>query len=89
MSEVDEFLDQEVEYVGTLRDDDRLIGPAFPGADQSFHWGYPNPARATGSESERLAVYERILTHVGERVRQFMLIAGRATSAPSGPAAPR
>ncbi len=85
---IDEVLDQPYDYVITLCDDARTICPVFAGADQSLHWGYPNPARATGSESERLAVYERIFTEVGERLQQFMLIAGRARSSSPAPAAP-
>ena len=85
---VDEFSGQHFDYVITLCDDARRICPVFPGADQSLHWGYPNPARVSGSDSERLAAYERVLTQVGERVRQFMLIAGRATPVSPASSAP-
>ena len=64
------------EYVITLCDDARLVCPAFPGADQSMHWGYPSPARLADA-NERRAAMERVLVLLGERIRQFVLIAAR------------
>jgi arsenate reductase len=29
--------------------------PAFPGAIERLHWSFPDPARLTGTEEERLA----------------------------------
>jgi len=49
----------------------------FPGADQSMHWGYPSPARETDPEARR-AEMERVFVLLGERIRQFVLIAGRS-----------
>jgi protein-tyrosine-phosphatase len=78
---VDAMRGQPFDYVITVCDDARAVCPAFPGADQSLHWGYPSPAKATGSEDERRLVYERVFVQLGERIRQFVLIAGRATPA--------
>jgi arsenate reductase len=65
----------------TLCDDARAICPVFPGADQSLHWGYKDPASVAGSDEERLEAFRRVSTHIGERVRQFVLIAGRNAAA--------
>jgi protein-tyrosine-phosphatase len=64
------------EYVITLCDDARLVCPAFPGADQSMHWGYPSPAGLADADDRRAAM-ERLLVLLGERIRQFVLIAAR------------
>ena len=80
-SSVDEMRDREFEYVITLCDDARAVCPLFPGADQSMHWGYESPAKVTGSDAERRATYERVFRQLGERIRQFVLIAGRAAPA--------
>jgi arsenate reductase (thioredoxin) len=53
----------------------------FPGADQSMHWGYKDPASVVGSDEERLEAFRRVFTQIAERVRQFVLIAGRSASA--------
>jgi protein-tyrosine-phosphatase len=72
-----ELVGSPFEYVITLCDDARLVCPVFPGADQSMHWGYPSPARLADA-AERRAEMERVLVLLGERIRQFVLIAGRS-----------
>ena len=74
---IDEFVGVTFDYVITLCDDARAVCPVFPGADQSLHWGYTDPASVEGTIEERLDVFRRVFTHIGERVRQFVLIAGR------------
>ncbi len=34
--------------------------PVFPGRVARHHWGFDDPARAAGSEEERLAVFRRV-----------------------------
>ena len=75
---IDEIVDEPFDYVITLCDDARAICPVFPGADQSLHWGYKDPASVEGSDAERLAAFERVFTQLGERVRQFVVISGRS-----------
>jgi arsenate reductase len=72
-----DLVGQPFEYVITLCDDARLVCPVFPGADQSMHWGYPSPARQTDPDVRR-AEMERVFVLLGERIRQFVLIAGRS-----------
>jgi arsenate reductase len=78
---IDEFAATSFDYVITLCDDARAVCPVFPGADQSMHWGYRNPASVVGSDEERLEAFRRVFTQIAERVRQFVLIAGRSASA--------
>ena len=47
---VDEFLGQAFDYVITVCDQARQVCPVFPGAGQSLHWGYEDPAEATGTD---------------------------------------
>ena len=69
------------DYVITLCDDARAICPVFPGADQSLHWGYRDPASADGTEAERLADFQLVFTLLSERIRQFVVIASRIAAA--------
>jgi arsenate reductase len=75
---VDEFLDQPFDYVITVCDHARQVCPVFPGGHESLHWGYEDPALATGSDEERLAVFRRIFTQIGERIGLFVPLALRA-----------
>ena len=77
---VDSFAGATFDYVITLCDDARLVCPIFPGADQSIHWGYPEPANVVGDHAARLQAYERVFTALSERVRQFVVIASRTGS---------
>jgi arsenate reductase (thioredoxin) len=74
---VDEFLGQSFDYVVTVCDQARQVCPVFPGVHESLHWGYEDPAEATGTDEERLAVFRRVLIQIGERVRQFATLTSR------------
>ena len=49
----------------------------FPGAKQTVHWGYEDPARVEGTEEERLAAFEGTLTMMATRIGQFVGLARR------------
>lgn len=68
---VTEFLGVPFDYVVTVCDRARESCPVFPGGAQSLHWGFGDPAEATGSEAERLAVFEKVLGEIATRLRVF------------------
>jgi arsenate reductase len=74
---VTEYLGQRFDYVITVCDDARDACPVFPGVHESMHWGFPDPARAEGTEEERLAAFRAVLTGLGQRIHQFLPIAER------------
>jgi len=55
-----EFLDQPVETVITVCGNADQACPMFPGQVNRYHWGFDDPAHATGSEEEKLAVFRRV-----------------------------
>jgi arsenate reductase (thioredoxin) len=85
---VHEFRGQTFDYVITVCDQARQVCPSFPGDGERLHWGYPDPADATGTEDEIMAVYRRTFTALGERIGLFIPLAIRhrdeaAASAPA------
>jgi len=80
---VDEFVGQSFDYVITVCDQARQSCPVFPGAHESLHWGYEDPAEAEGTDEERLVVFRRVLTQIGERIGLFIPLAGRGAVASS------
>jgi arsenate reductase len=68
---VTEFLGQPFDYVVTVCDRARETCPVFPGGSETLHWGFDDPADATGSEAEQLAVFERVLGEIAARLRVF------------------
>jgi len=75
---VTEFLGKPFDYVVTVCDRARESCPVFPGAEESMHWGLDDPAEATGTEAERLAVFRRVMTEIAVRMRTFIELARRA-----------
>jgi arsenate reductase len=74
---VTEYLGHEFDYVITVCDEARQVCPIFPGVHESLHWGYEDPAEATGTDDERLAVFRRVFIQLGERINQFVELARR------------
>lgn len=57
---MDEFLTDEVSTVITVCGNADQACPLFPGQVSRHHWGFDDPAHATGTEDEQLAVFRRV-----------------------------
>ncbi|RMF60035.1 MAG: arsenate reductase ArsC [Calditrichaeota bacterium] len=69
---VDEFLHQPFDYVITVCDAARESCPVFTGAvGKQLHLGFEDPAQATGTEEEVLAVFRRIRDEIQTRFKEF------------------
>jgi arsenate reductase len=68
---VDDFVQQQFEYVVTVCDDANESCPIFPNALHRLHWSFPDPSAATGSHEERLAVFREVRDGIKERMEQF------------------
>ena len=55
-----EFLNQPVHTVVTVCGNADQVCPMFPGQVQRFHWGFDDPAHATGTPDEVRAVFRRV-----------------------------
>ena len=55
-----EFLTQPVETVITVCGHADQACPMFPGQVNRYHWGFDDPAHATGTEEEQFAVFRRV-----------------------------
>jgi arsenate reductase len=57
---LNEFLHEPVETVITVCGNADQACPVFPGQVNRYHWGFDDPAHATGTEEEKLAVFRRV-----------------------------
>jgi arsenate reductase len=57
---MDEFLKQPVETVITVCGNADQACPMFPGQVNRYHWGFFDPAKAEGTDDEKLAVFRRV-----------------------------
>jgi arsenate reductase len=55
-----EFLQRPVETVITVCGNADQVCPTFPGQVNRYHWGFDDPAHATGTEEQQLAVFRRV-----------------------------
>jgi arsenate reductase len=57
---MNEFLSQDVETVITVCGNADQACPLFPGQFNRHHWGFDDPAHATGTEDEQMQVFRRV-----------------------------
>ena len=57
---MNEFLDKKIETVITVCGNADQACPMFPGQVNRYHWGFDDPAHATGTEEEILAEFRRV-----------------------------
>ena len=57
---LDEFLAEKVETVITVCGNADQACPMFPGQVNRHHWGFDDPAHATGTREEQLEVFRRV-----------------------------
>lgn len=69
---MNEFLDRPFDHVLTVCDDAAEACPTFPGPALRTHWSIPDPALATGSDADRLAVYRATLADLRGRIASFL-----------------
>ena len=66
---MNEFLDRKVETVITVCGNADQACPMFPGQVNRYHWGFDDPAHATGTDEEKLTVFRRVRDEI-QRVFQ-------------------
>lgn len=76
-----EFLSRPVQTVITVCGNADQACPTFPGQVNRHHWGFDDPAHATGSEEEQLAVFRRVRDEIRRVFEAYA--AGRRDAAAS------
>jgi arsenate reductase len=69
---LDQFRDQAFDLVVTVCDNAREACPVFPGAMETLHWPFDDPADATGTEEERLVEFRRVRDEIREKIEDFL-----------------
>lgn len=57
---MNDFLQQDIETVVTVCGNADQACPMFPGQVNRHHWGFYDPAHATGTDEEKLVVFRRV-----------------------------
>ena len=61
----------ELDYVITLCGDAAETCPVIPGANTQY-WGLPDPAKAQGTEEEKLKVFREIRDEIEKKVKELI-----------------
>ncbi len=67
---VDEFSDQQFEYVFTVCDNAKESCPIFPGGGQRLHQSFEDPAAAPADQ--QLGVFRKVRDQIADRLRAFV-----------------
>ncbi len=70
---LDRYLGEPFDEVITVCDAAAEACPVFPGTLRRRHWSFEDPSKATGSETEQLAVYRRIRDEIRSRIEEELL----------------
>jgi len=57
---LNEFLNRPVETVITVCGNADQVCPVYPGQLNRHHWGFDDPAHATGTDEEKMTVFRRV-----------------------------
>jgi len=69
---VDEFINQEFDYVITVCDNANEQCPVFPGNTRRIHWSFDDPAAVKGDEAQRLTAFRRVRDEIRQRLQLFL-----------------
>ncbi len=68
----DEFRDMSFDIVMTVCDDAAENCPVWLGRGKRVHLGFPDPAKATGTEDEVMAVFRSVRDDIARRVPELL-----------------
>lgn len=68
---MNDYARQKLDVVVTVCDNAREACPVFPGAGQTLHWPFDDPAAATGTLDERLQVFRRVRDEMAGAIQAY------------------
>lgn len=66
------LLEEEFDLVITVCDNAQVACPAFPGAAETLHWPFDDPAHAQGTDAEKLAEFRRVRDEIRARIARYL-----------------
>jgi arsenate reductase (thioredoxin) len=69
---VNEYRDIEFDYVITVCDNAKERCPVFPSKAKQFHYNFPDPAKATGTEEEILQQFREVRNMIKKYSAEFI-----------------
>ena len=76
---VEEFLEQDFDYVITVCDQANEVCPFFPGGKERIHKGFVDPAEVQGSDLEKRAAFRKARDEIMEWIEKNFLPSAHET----------
>lgn len=67
-----EYKDMDFDFVITVCDNAKERCPFFPGSAKKFHHNFPDPAKATGTEQEIMAMFASVRDQIKTYCKDFV-----------------
>ena len=67
-----EYTGIDFDYVITVCDNAKERCPYFPSNAQKFHYNFPDPAKATGTEAEIMKIFSDVRTMIKQYCKDFV-----------------
>jgi len=69
---IDEYRNSNFDYVITVCDNAKERCPVFPSTARQFHYNFPDPAKATGTEEEIMQEFRKVRDEVKKYCKEFV-----------------
>ena len=70
---LDEFIECDIETVITVCDNADNVCPTFPRQGKKYHWPFPDPAKAEGSEEEVWSAFKMVRDDIYRAFKDYGL----------------
>jgi arsenate reductase len=77
---LDQFVDQEFDYVITVCDNAKESCPAFHGAKRMLHWSIEDPVSVWGAEEAELKAFRKASDEIRKRIETTFKLQRSATT---------
>lgn len=74
---LNEFLEQEWNYIITTCDSAREACPVFPGDPLQIHWSFPDPSAVEGSDNDKLKAFRKTAQELTFRINHLLILIDR------------
>jgi arsenate reductase len=69
---VDQYINVNFDYIITVCDNAKERCPYFPSNAKKFHYNFPDPAKANGSEEEVILVFREVREQIKKYCKSFV-----------------
>lgn len=66
------YQNEAFDLVVTVCDHAKEACPVFPGARQTLHWPFDDPAHAEGSDDEKMVMFRRVRDEIRDTISRYL-----------------